>query len=684
MAAATPGATPGLCGVRDKYLALLLSDVHAQSVQSAQSAPSAPSAPGAPPTWTPGGKFPFPTPPTASAPPPPATATPQHAWQSPVTPAPTDADVRLAELTAGLVAAGDNENRQAEAIRRLTGQLELSERRIRHLERVRYSHDDAHNDNNDPAADAKVHRHSTGRHRRASGTSHRRVDVPKDFVEDLRAEDNADEDHATPRDRHRDRGSARVSHRTDTAYTPSGTPRPQTAPSTSRRDRESTRARRQRRHSTQEESMLTEHRPSGSRRDILNLDDADVNRLSKRNSDPNAELEQLRESRRDWQRECHRYEKEATMLSKMFADFKRDMQRLVNERSDHLKVIARLQDQLATRLEKRDSSPVSDRQTQANTHASPPPASSPGHYQNQNQGRSQSTSPAPVGNTVNASPGGDGRTDIPPHELASVPAQQGAATGDETVTSSSCDDMRFMRATDDKRRYIDETDCMDNQHTNGQTSGWQSEREAELQEELQLVLQENARLSSELPALRAENADLGNRLHAAEAHLSKCNTERGGKGTDAVVRGTTGAMASKDVMMRLLEEVEILEGVSDAIHFGTADANHTASMTQISLGSSTSTLVAMSRAAGVGGRRSGDSIDALADRVAHIRSSLSMKYGQWLEVIGNQSTTGRMSSRSARSSTRSSRSSRDSSSRTPDITVESMNTRVVNRLIADS
>ncbi len=54
---------------------------------------------------------------------------------SPVTPEaiPLDADVRLAEITAGLVAASDKERRQTDTIRRLALQLEQSENRIRHL-----------------------------------------------------------------------------------------------------------------------------------------------------------------------------------------------------------------------------------------------------------------------------------------------------------------------------------------------------------------------------------------------------------------------------------------------------------------------------------------------------------------------------------------------------------------------
>lgn len=115
--------------MRDQVLALLLSGQ--KSVQASSSPPHA--APSPPPrfdAWTPGTRL-------GATPGPRATGAGPGLSLSPVTPdaprLPTDTDVRLAEITAGLVAASDKERRQTDTIRKLALQLERSEIQIREL-----------------------------------------------------------------------------------------------------------------------------------------------------------------------------------------------------------------------------------------------------------------------------------------------------------------------------------------------------------------------------------------------------------------------------------------------------------------------------------------------------------------------------------------------------------------------
>lgn len=86
-----------------------------------------------------GGGYAWPTPATPVPPAAPAWATPAGTWQGQgqgqgpsvswaTPPERVDADLRVAELTAGLVAATDVERRQSETIRRLATQLERAER----------------------------------------------------------------------------------------------------------------------------------------------------------------------------------------------------------------------------------------------------------------------------------------------------------------------------------------------------------------------------------------------------------------------------------------------------------------------------------------------------------------------------------------------------------------------------
>lgn len=620
MASTTP-ATPGFRNVRDKYLALLLSDVHSQGAGGA-------AAPTTTPAWTPGEKFPFPSAATGATAPPitPATA----AWPSPVTPAPTDADVRLAELTAGLVAAGDNEHRQAEAIRRLTGQLERSERRVRHLEAhhkpAGHQSHPRQRDMDCPECEPQPHSHT---HSHAHPPHHLSRSVPH------RRRKGSDDDIAPSREHRAAPRSRQDGHRAHSGV--SG--RPRSTPLPDRREVRKSSSRRPR-HSSAiiETSTIIE-------------DDKDENQADN-------ELIRLRRERQQWLRDRERSEKESASLSRMLADIKRNTQRLVRERDDHLEVIARLQDRLSESTRK-DSG-----------------ATSPDRVSNRTPLAAERLSPVKPLSSRQSSPAlQDDAPDSSPH------AMMFASHNDETVTSSSGD------------RAVPYPNFAGNQqHTTATTkavgqSSVHNEREAELQEELQMVLEENARLSQRVPTLETENSRLQNQLRLSEALLQADANHNSGerrRSTDAVLGD----------LQRLMEEVDILEGVSDAIHFGTRpDSTGCAqSLSRIDLSSSQSSSASQpprlpQTATGPSTRDNGDSLTDIIKRLARIRSSLSLRYGQWLEAVANQTTAlqpqmlnpASRSSRSSRSS-RQSHSSRDSTS-TPDITPQPMSTKVISRLI---
>lgn len=111
MAGTTPSGEGSMRGVRDQVLALLLSGTKSGTPAQASASTS---------TWTPGAKL-----------------RSGGVLTSPVTPAPSplpnDTDLRLAEITAGLVAATDRERRLADTIRKLAVELERSEVRIQQL-----------------------------------------------------------------------------------------------------------------------------------------------------------------------------------------------------------------------------------------------------------------------------------------------------------------------------------------------------------------------------------------------------------------------------------------------------------------------------------------------------------------------------------------------------------------------
>lgn len=709
MAANITPAPSGFRNVRDKYLALLLSDVHSQAAATTAAAPAGT------PAWTPGGNFSFPTAATGAAASAPQT-TPAPTWPSPVTPAPTDADVRLAELTAGLVAAGDNENRQAEAIRKLAGQLERSERRVRHLEAHRYKDDKQHlpPDPNCPDCESRYQPHS---HARAPRPSSRRRHAPND-------------NHAPSLQSREPRTPTRHgTHRMSTSVV-SG--RPRSTPLPEKRAPEHGAHRRARRSSAYEETSTE------IREEMDNVD----------------ELERLRRERQEWLIARERSEKESASLSRMLADIKRNTQRLLRERDDHLQVIARLQDRLSDastgRKELDAPSPPQLPRTQpplqTSSRLSPvlpsSNASSPAaqvHAEQQasvpqssvafrtppsdgrqviTRGVSPRDGPSPYDESLQ--PDRPSRRDGPspgvrdpqyaeqspqmgelvhnqqspyvrqsshvveslyvgplPHNVPLPHHGSGFATqsDDGTVTSSSGIQLQTN---------LNEPQVMTS------TPVSHTDREAELQDELRLVLEENARLSERVPILEGECTHLAQQLQLLQAMLQANNRE-------AASEDGTNKSNFLGNLQRLVEEVDILEGVADAIHFGTRpdSTSFALSLTQIDLSSSRSSSPVKTRPKGAAARASrhdgGGSLDDVVIRVARIRSSLSIRYGQWLEAVG-QPTTTLQSAQSAHSShsshssqssqsSRVSRSSRDSTS-TPEITSQAMNTKVIDRLIA--
>lgn len=742
MAAATP-VTPasGLRGVRDKYLALLLSDVQTHAMNANPAVPLTASVPNAngglgmnasntPSTWTPGGKFPFTsfTPNTASTQqPPPPPPQQQPLWTSPVTPmtnhqppvshslpTATDADVRLAELTAGLVAANDNENRQAEAIRRLSGQLERTERQLRLYQRTRV-----------PPRPSSFPSAVANGHSNPKRTSHHHANLPPPSVPVDIDEEHVDEfeqeDQHPSHDRHQHHRS--YSHRqSEHNYDPNSPQKPmRPPPSASRRRQRSElhalddvepvpldRSQGVRRQSTRPDGrgrgrtgspLRDAGRPiSRGKRDgvRLSFEEASHHPMERtpekhketdHNESENRRLHaQLKDIQmKELQRKVEQYEKEIGLFSKVFADVKKGQQRLLNERAAHLNLIARQRELLANSQTKtprnnsvdnsddlhfkrrddlsaasysprrRSSSPVSDRQSRR---ASSNDAGHPRSERNKPQRPSASAS------SHEARPAdGKQRTTTVDRDERSMPEGEKYKPSEELIR----DDETVSSSTGEG-----------NFDANGSRI---TPREAALAEELRIVLQENAALHERMPQLenhcqqlerrlmQIENLPLSTKQSAAE-NGTKASPEPGSKSnsdlaTIATNNGDRRKILDPDRLHRLVEEVDVLEGVAEAIRFGTGVA--TGMTTATNLGVMTVDSMTMTslgeRPMGVAKNRDNvDDADVLitvADRVARIRSSLSIKYGQWLEAVGHQTVTATCTQNMSKSS----RASRDSNSK---------------------
>lgn len=721
MAAATP-ITPvsGLRGVRDKYLALLLSDVQTHATGAVPTMPlntSTPVASGAmgmnatttPSTWTPGGKFPFTSfTPNASS----AQQQQQHQqplWTSPVTPVPhpqpsishslpaaTDADVRLAELTAGLVAANDNENRQAEAIRRLSGQLERTERQLRLYQRTRVP----------PRPSSFPSAGVNGPDNRKQDYHHQahlpRSSVPVD-KDDGHIADFEEEDQHSSYDRHQHRHS-HTHHNPEHNYDPNSPQKPmRPPPSSSRRRRRSElhdtdgvepvpldRSQGVHRQSTRPDGrgrgrtgspQRDAGRPTsrGKREGVrLSFEDASHSppergserhrhgdQIGSENARLHAQLNDLR--MKELQRKVEQYEKEIGLFSKVFADVKKGQQRLLNERAAHLNLIARQRELLATVRTKTTRSDSGDDRT--DPHFKRRDDLSAASY----SPRRRSTSPISDRQSRRASSDDAAPSRSEPDNArrrsATISSPESRPSGKKHSTTTANRDARNTPVGGGNFKSVDEL-IRDDETVSSSTGEGNFDangaaitpREAALAEELRIVLQENAALHERMPQLenhcqqlerrllhmenlpnrtKAPVADAGSKTSPGAYLDSRCNA--------APVSNDEGELRLKldsDRINRLVEEVDVLEGVADAIRFGTGVA--TGMTTATNMDGTTVEGITMTS---LGERPTGEArhkaavddanvLGAVADRVARIRSSLSIKYGQWLEAVGHQTVTG--------------------------------------------
>lgn len=548
MAYATPQLPSAMRAVRDNYLSLLL------SAQAQTPAPFPQQPPQPPPqTWTPGKTFHPSWTSTTPAPPPPPTF-------SPVTPTPTETDVRLAELAAGLVAAGGVEARQTDTIRRLADELQHSQERLRSLEK---------------SASPKKHTPRSSKH--PSSEKKRR----------------------SPRQEETPRRTIR--------FTPSTERR-----ANERSPRDSENVRRTARERT--------------------VEIRDVRKIQ-------AELASLRRERAEWVKERERARGESESLAKMLMDIKANTRRLLDEREMHLNVIAKLraEKEKAERGRKEDCRP----------------AESP--IQNQNQSPSRMRSP-----TREPSPAFSRRAAM--EAFAREPSP------------SSVRNLQFEEMPHEDagvfREGLEEDDDDDDDDFD-----LQQDREEELRCELRIVLAENEKMSQRIPALEAECLNLSRRLRKAEADV-EANLFAGGDVTHPPVgRRRTGTVRERkrekerlgDGLMCLVEEVEILEGVSEAINFGITPSE--AEELEDSL---THYTVVSGEDSGKRERERDFSeaavVQDVVKRLVHIRSGLSLRYGQWLKAVGEDESCW---------------SGLEVRLRNGNDTVATINTQIVDRLIAD-
>lgn len=700
--------------------------------------------------------------------------------------------MRLAELTAGLVAAGDNESRQAEAIRLLTGQLQKSERRLRHLE-AHHNNQRQREQQQQTAKDNERTKNyeysSNSRERRNNGdgqsaaTSSRRVRIHKeDLMVNQQQRTGSSRPKSTPvstmRDIHFERPAPKKLFTNSQVNTVSPSHATMSRSGQSRSQNQSQlqsqlQSQQQQQRHTQSQSQSNNTTSKKSRRQRRCSDSAQYTRSSRDNdiihddaieqtselhddsgtpthspsvfegspsiSTPSGnslarELSSLKKQQREWIEERQRAQEESKSLSKMLADIKRNTQRLVQERDDHLQVISRLQDRLSEYInqnqdnninnnhsnEQHDyhyqggqfssperSSTVQNHRQQVQSHQYPPPQQVH-HGMSPIEPSSNGSSPTRanargIDDIDNAAAQ---RMHHPSHEHDNV---------DETVTSSSSSSNSKSRHSSRSRHrqqgykrgdvhlkqqtqhHLNEPEGptavnysvrTENDHhevdmdaDKSMTGSFDGDgethlsREAELEKELRVVVEENARLSERIPTLEAECARLSNRLHLSEtrclqaeqqseqqqqahitnssvasvdhsqSHPSQLDSSAHDQAQQKVTTSPTHSKAVEAMLLdlqKLVEEVDILEGVADAIRFGTAKASDNIgdSLTRIDLsGSPDSTMhtqvqaqtVQEKHVASVDGPES--LVESVCKRVSNVRSSLSLRYGRWLEAV---------------------------------------------------
>lgn len=493
--------TPSMRGVRDKYLDLLLT--------GGKSHPSTPAPSNVQPTWTPGKHIPA--------------AQNMNMWTSPITPAPTENDVRLAEIAAGLVAAGGAEQRHTETIRRLAEQLERSERKVRELE--------------------EGERHRSRGRRRAS-------------VEHL-GEEEWD---------YRGGGRMKSEARRHIRFTPGKIPE----------EEEDTRFQRK------VESMRRSSVPSSAKK-------SPEKRIL-------SELQLLRREKESWKKERERSHEESEKLARMLADIRRNTQRLLTEREEHLRIIAGLQEEVHG--QRRVTELFSACTGNSDGRASPVPLF----------GERQSPTNVP---------------DV--YQRENSPSSVRHVSFD----ANSGHDRTGQNHTQDE--YREGARRLESQPT---------VREKELREELQLVLEENEKLSEKIPMLESECLELSRCLRQAkleqQAHMED-QTE--------IVEGNSAGIAANDgvaiELARLVDELDILEGVCGAVNFGVTPTEADALQDSVSTVNVTSQLSRVRQTSRNGAPSNAIVVRDVVRRLVDVRSGLSVRYGQWLRSVahdGNSSS----------------------------------------------
>lgn len=577
MATAMPqDNTPSLRGARDKYLALLLS-AGQPNVNPSQSSAIPPIVPTTKPSapmqsssvnesWTPGQKFPG-VPPTWNS---------AQPWTSPVTPTPTEGDVRLAEMAAGLVAAGGMERRQADTIRQLSGELERSEKRVEQLTRARRD-----------IRDGFEHAIRTSSHEKARKSIHFQPRVSRresfagrgyDFDQDIVSNDP----------------ERNLTRRMSERIVP---------------DRRSL-------------SRRASERRISSRQS-----------LNSREKEKLKELENLRRERNQWLMAQEKSEKDAASLSNMIANIKKNTKRLIVERDDHLKVIARLQDEVGEckQSDVRRFSAIEEHVV--TKESSPDPRSRHHSYISQRDSRRRSMR--------NYQP------------MAPVEEYE-----EEHYESASVSSLQMQGAV----------------HEHSLQHGVKQEfsRERELAKELQVVLEENARLTGRIPQLEAHCQDLSSRLEQTERKQSVVQHAQENRPRQIDDNEVLDALCG------VLDEMDILEAVAGAVKFKidpTEVDQLQETFTQLDLDHTRPTVRQEKYRKESSETCPVASLKKLTNRLEQVRNGLAVSYGQWLQDVGEDAQTSTLDDTSVLLE-----GSNDKTEELP----TTMNTKVIENLIAEN
>lgn len=315
------------------------------------------------------------------------------------------------------------------------------------------------------------------------------------------------------------------------------------------------------------------------------------------------ELERLRREREEWVNGKRRSEAEARRVSRMLADIKKNTARMLAEREDHLNVIARLQGEVRHLKQRTPMRVVSEF----------PPAT--------RISSRRDASPVPLFNRRESLENIPNMfEDVRESSPASVRDHSFGKAGDNGYASAS------SGGQDHKRQSAEDHEPAVRQP---------SERERELHEELRLVLEENAKLSQRIPELEAVCFDLSAQLHHAKTATENENAAK----ADQRISGTSESIANE--LGHLVEELEILEGVSDAINFGMTPSEADQleeTMTNLHL---TTDDTDDGVAHGKGSKTSSPAeiVQSIVTRLVQIRARLSFRYGQWLKAVGDDDLT---------------------------------------------